>query len=230
MRIKAIAGTIPWPVVGFHQRQDLVCIRDQAVIILVPHHNNGAALFLPRIGRVDSVNDVAQLQVSNIDERRVQSRLRASALEVEVALRAAVAAPVLIIALVRRNEGKRRHVAGSEVFIQTSLPLEPDDVLRSRFESVLHTAEVHERIMLRGVKLQKAAWDVARNSNVGEVAVAIGDVVGARRRQALLVALPRHALFGELVRDRFAHRVRGGIEAQSTVYVDLGTGSRTLIL
>src|SRR5437899_4450853 len=178
---------------------------------------------------MDRVNDVAQLQISNIDERRVQSCLRAVGLEVKVALRATIASPVLIIALVWRDEGKRRHLAGREVFIQTPFPLESDDVLGSRFEPVLHAAEIHKWVVLRGVELQKVARNVARNSDVGEVAVTISGVVGARRRQALLVALPRHAFVRELVRDRFTHGVPSGIDTQSTVDVDLGAGSRTLV-
>src|SRR4029077_14243483 len=150
-------------------------------------------------------------------------------LEVKIALRATITPPVLIIALVWCNEGKCRHPSGSEVFIQTSFSLESDDVLRSRFESALHAAEVHKWVVLRGVKLQKVARNVARNSNVGEVAVTIGGEVRTRRRQALLVTLPRHAFVRRLVRDRFPHCVSSSIDTQRAVDVDLGTWSRTLV-
>ena len=54
--------------------------------------------------------------------------LRAVVVLIEVAERTGVTAPMLIVALIRRDEGEVRHVAGAEVLIQAAGTVKSDDV------------------------------------------------------------------------------------------------------
>src|SRR5207302_5118438 len=87
-------------IIGIDDCDDLVGCGCEAVVVLVPHHDNRASSAVPYRRPMDGVHQRAQRDITEVDQRRVQSTLRAIVIGVEIALRTAVAAPVLVVALV----------------------------------------------------------------------------------------------------------------------------------
>src|SRR5208282_181637 len=98
--------------------------------------------------------------------------------------------PVLIVALIRRDEGVCRNSAGLQVRIKTTRTIKANNVsqIASRLDALLDAAEVGERIVLDCVKVDQVAGCQRRTENrhdhakirvIREVAVAIVYVIGA---------------------------------------------------
>ena len=125
-----------------------------AVIVFVPQNHDGAAAFLPYRRGFDGSHDALNGQIALQDQRRIETGLRAIVIRIKVAKSRAVAAAVLVIALVRGNERKIRHVACLEIRIQSVLSLEGDDLIKAKpaFTTLLHGGEVRKRIVLHRIQ------------------------------------------------------------------------------
>jgi hypothetical protein len=155
---------------------------------------------------MDSADDDVKGLVAETNEGGVEAVLCAVVVGVEVALRTGVAAAMLVITLIGSDEGVGRHIARAEVSQKTIRARKTDDATELTF---LNAAEIDEGIVLGGIELDESLLftrDGARNvALVGEEAVREVDLVGTRRRQTLLVALPGLVRFGQLVGDSFAN-------------------------
>src|ERR1035441_5311970 len=102
---------------------------------------------------------------------------------------------MLVMALVRGNEGKVREMTAGQVGIQAA---ETFNVLQAvlRVAAGLDVGEVCEGIVLDRVEVRHARRCL---SQVGEESVAVIDTVSAGGGQVLLITLPAHAGFNKLV-------------------------------
>src|SRR5271166_96451 len=122
---------------------------------------------------------------------------------------------MLVVALVGRDEGKRRNLAGGQIAVEG---IEAHHVVKAaaRFQTLLNAGEVHKWIVLGRVQRNDVARSQGRGESwldrgeirqVREVTVADVDSVGASGRQALLVAFPSATRLCQLIGNRFAHGV-----------------------
>src|SRR5215471_7342202 len=80
------AGRAAWREVRFHSGEHMILVGSDAVVVFVPDHDDGIMPLAPYRRSMYGVNDVAELQITDVDEGRVQSLLCAVVFEVEVAL------------------------------------------------------------------------------------------------------------------------------------------------
>ncbi len=92
------------PIIRVHDRQHLVDIRSEAVVVLVPYYDNSTATRFPRGRTVDRMHNVPQRDIPEVDQGGVKPGLGTVVVRIEVALRAGIGASVLVIALVGHDE------------------------------------------------------------------------------------------------------------------------------
>src|ERR1700730_11284140 len=138
---------------------------------------------------------------------------------------------MLVVALVRSDEGVGRNVTGGEVGEESGGAIEGNGVLEGvpGVVTFLHVLEVGEGVVLDGVEKGDAGGgkgrvqsrgDLGEVGQVREVAVAVVDEVSTGDREALLVALVGLAGCNELVGDGLAYDVgvgRVGLDAVGIV-------------
>src|SRR5882762_6488031 len=138
--------------------------------------------------------------VAQENEGGVQSGLRTVGKRIEIAECAGIAATVLIVALVRSDEGVRGHVSGSEVAVQSMVAFEADGVTQAqRACAFLNALEVDEGVVLDGIEGDEVGlrewrielWiDQREVGGAGEEAIAVVHAVRALGRQAFLIRFP----------------------------------------
>src|SRR5262249_45397488 len=140
-----------------YDQQDLVRDRRRTVVVLIPQYDDGVPAFLPGWRLMDGADESSQHQVALIDQRRIEMGLRAIVVRIEVARGASIAASVLIVTLIGRDERKRRDSSSGKVVEQSVRALKADDVLETvpRIVALLHVSEIHKRVVLRGVQLHE---------------------------------------------------------------------------
>src|SRR5579871_6144213 len=150
---------------------------------------------------MDGGDEGAQREVANVDQRRVQAGHGAIVNGIESALRAAIAAAMLVMALVRGNKRQIGNSAGSEVVIEPAAAFKADDVRQTvaGIIPLLHALEIDKRIVFRGIEFEQAADGGGRGIDIGEIAIAVINAVRSGGRQAFLVALPTAMILHELV-------------------------------
>ena len=155
------------------------------------------------------------VQVALEDQRGIEAGLRAGRRRIEVAGRAGVAAPVLVVALVGCDEGERGHVPEARSSKRPCEPSKPTMLSRRVVvpPAFLNALEVDEGVVLDRVEVDQGLLSRrGAGSEIGvhvrEEAVAVVDVVGAGGRQALLVALPAQAPFERAGRRWSCRRCR----------------------
>jgi len=98
-------------VVGINDEENLIGGGRHAVVIFVPENHDGIAAVVPDGGAMDGLHDVAQSQVADVHQCGVEADQRSIVVGVEVALRAAVGAAMLIGALIGRDKREVGHMA-----------------------------------------------------------------------------------------------------------------------
>ena len=148
-----------WSVVCIHDCQNLIQVGGETVVVFIPDGDDCIAALFPRRGTVDRRHQGPQGQIADVNQGGIQASLRAIGNRIKGALRATVAASVLVIALVRRDKRQVRNVTGSQIIVEAALAFEADNVGQAivRVVSVLDTLEIHERVVFRGVEFEKAA-------------------------------------------------------------------------
>src|SRR5579864_3859975 len=174
---------------------------------------------------MNCLHEISQREVTNVNQARIQSLLRSIIVGVKAASGPAVATPVLVVTLIGRNKREPRYMARSEIFEQAMCSLESYNIGQAQsgaFTTLLHTSKVHKRVVLGGVQFQQTGQSGRHGIDVGivsEKAVAVSDIIGAGRRQALLIAFPAMPLSRQLICDRLASHV-GCRRNQTPVDVD----------
>src|SRR5271157_4879257 len=214
MRIELAAGHAVGSVVCIHDDQNLIEVGYETVVVFIPQDHDRIASLPPRWRSVDRRHDRYQRKVPDVNQGGVQARLRAIGDGIKGALRAAVAASVLVVALIRGNEREVRYVTGSEVIIKAAPPFEADHVGQTvvRVMAFLHTLEVHEGIVFSGIQLEKgrsATESIGRGRDICEVAVTVSNPISSGRGQALLIALPAAVVFCQLISNHLANGAGG---------------------
>ena len=76
-----------------------------AVVVLIPDDHNRVVAFFPGWRFMDGVHQRLDRHIAAIHRRWIKPSLRPVIVWVEIAKRASVAAAVLVVALIRRDEG-----------------------------------------------------------------------------------------------------------------------------
>ena len=115
--------------------------------------------FAPCGGSLDGGDDSLNGLIAEKDRRWIQSSLAAVVVGIEVAECSSVAPAVLIVALVGRDEGKIREVAGSQIAIQSGCAIEGEHLIQAQhgIRAFLNSRKVNERIVLDRVQLHNVA-------------------------------------------------------------------------
>src|ERR1017187_8438313 len=108
MRIPHVTMNSTDAVVGVDDQHDLIGVRRVAVVVLVPDDDNCIPPLAPRRRGLDGADQVPKCQVTAVNERRVQPLLAAVVFRVVAAETAGATAAVLVVALARPPERKRR--------------------------------------------------------------------------------------------------------------------------
>src|ERR1039458_5139857 len=146
-------------VVGHNDHWHLILVRIQAIVVFVPQHDDRVVAIRPGRRVLDRHHKFLNFHITALDQGWIQAGLRAIIVRVIVAERAGIAASVLVVALVRRNEGERRYLAGAEIGVQTLGSVKADDLCQAQtfVQPLLNTLEIDERIMLAGIKIGQIA-------------------------------------------------------------------------
>src|ERR1700730_3621463 len=187
--IKLPALQLVEAVIGIHDGHYTVHIRRQAVVVFVPHHDDGVVASSSRWGAVNRVYEFQHGLIAEENQGRVEAGLRAVGVGIVIAEGSGVAAPVLVIALVRDNKGQVRQFAGSEIGPNAVSAVKANDlgVADERVRSLLYVLEVNERVVLRRVQPNNVGLrerrvqlrvDLGEISVVGKFAVAVIHRVG----------------------------------------------------
>src|ERR1700741_1115027 len=143
---------------------------------------------------MDCLHEVSQREIAHVNQAGIKSLLCSIIVGIKAASRPAVAAPVLVIALVRRNKRELWHMARSEGFEQAMRTLESYNIGQAQpgtFTTLLYTSKVDKRVVLGSVQFQQSGQSRRHGIDVGivgEEAVAVTDVICTGRRQAFLIA------------------------------------------
>src|SRR6267142_2165530 len=148
----AIAAQAMRPKIGINDGKHLIGAGSNAVIILVPQHDNRGPTLIPDSRCLDGANQYAQGLIADGDQRGIEANLGPIIVGVEVALRATVAATMLVVALIRRNKGIGRNVAGGQIGVESVCALEAGDAVKMAF---LHAAEIYEGVVLCSVQFNE---------------------------------------------------------------------------
>src|SRR5713101_8936000 len=177
--VEAVALQAVGAEVGVHGEQDLVGCRNNAVVVFIPEQDDGIVAFAPDGRVVDGGDDGLNRLIALVDERGVEADESAVAGGVEVAGGSGVAAAVLVVALVRGDEGKGGDVAGAEVGEEAMGAGKANHVFQivPGIQTFLNALKVGKGIVLagnvgiRGDGLNAINVDVARRpgSFVGEI-------------------------------------------------------------
>src|SRR5215472_19146548 len=111
------------------------------------------------------MDNLLERLIAKDNQRRVQARLRAVVVWIEVAERRAIAAAVLIIALVGNDERECRHSSAPQISPQSAGAIECSYLSKAhhRIRSLLHALEINERIVFRGIELHDVAFGQRRS-------------------------------------------------------------------
>src|SRR5215831_5325498 len=88
--------------VGIHNHEHLV--EGHGIVVFVPHHDNGVVALVPDLGILNGRYDPLYRDIAEQDICFIQTGLRAVVVCIKVAERAGIAASMLVIALIWRNE------------------------------------------------------------------------------------------------------------------------------
>ncbi len=141
-----------------------------AIVVLVPHDHDCVVATAPGLRGLDARDDPVQRVIRLRRQAGVEAHLRAvgqtaerlGAL-VELTEPIAIAATVLVVALIRDDEGERRYVARGEIGIQAVRAVEAHGVAQAVAgeEAFLDAAKVGERIVLHCVLVHEGAARLA---------------------------------------------------------------------
>jgi hypothetical protein len=156
MCVKSSALDVTRTIVRVDDQQDIVeDIRHDRVIVFIPNDDDGVAALFPERRLVNAFHDLFDSRVAATKQGGVEAGLPAVVCRVIGANSGVIAAAVLIVALVGRNEGEVRRRSGTKVDVKTARSIEPYDAREAEvwILSFLNALEIGERIMLHGIKL-----------------------------------------------------------------------------
>src|SRR5215469_10829532 len=128
MCIVLIAAYAVPSVIGVHDQQHLIQVGHETVVVFIPPYDDCVAALLPSWRAVDRRDDGSERKVADVNQSGVQAGLRAIVNRIKRALRTAVTASVLIVALVRNNNRQVRKAAGSQIVPKPALAFEPHNI------------------------------------------------------------------------------------------------------
>src|SRR6266852_7843629 len=233
--VEAVALQAVGAEVGVHGEQDLVGCRNDAVIVFIPEQDDGVVAFAPDGRVVDGGDDSLNRLIALVDERGVEADESAVAGGVEVAGGSGVAAAVLVVALVRGDEGKGGDVAGAEVGEEAMGAGKANHVFQivPGIQTFLNALKVGKGIVLDGVEVNERLSFVGQRGQdfrvAGEEAVAVVDAIGAGGGQAFLIAFPAFAPGDQLVGDGLAGNVGIGRDRLDAINVDVSRRARSFV-
>ena len=171
MIIRFSADNSVAPMVSIYDQQHLV--RGCGVVVLVPHNHDGIVALIPGRRVLDRRHDPVYGNIALEDQSLVQACLRPIVILVEIAERAGVAASVLVIALVWRDEREIGNASRAEILEEAPGTLKSDDVAQTivRVAAFLDIAEIDEGIVFGGVEFDDIALRVTLASNRRDVYV-----------------------------------------------------------
>src|SRR5581483_6831433 len=108
MVVEDIALQLVETVIGVYDGRHLVDDRLNGIVILIPDYDDGVPASPPRRRGVNGIYDLLHRLVSQRDQRRIQPILGSIVVWIVLAECRAIAAPVLIVALVRHDVRQRR--------------------------------------------------------------------------------------------------------------------------
>src|SRR5579859_6493528 len=200
-------------IIGIHNQHDLIHIGHKAVVVFIPENNDRVAAISPGRRRMNRLDQVAQREVTHVNQRWVQSGLAAVVVRIKIAGGAGIATSMLVIALIGSDKRELGRATGVEVLKQTMRPFEANDMLQADrgLLAFLHTAEVDERIVFGCVELDETLRFAGGHRIdvrvIGEKAITETDRIGSGGRQAFLIALPVAPLGSQLVCDSLADQL-----------------------
>lgn len=192
--VQHVAGDAGWGIAGVDNGDDLV--GQAAVVVFVPNGHDDVVAFFPHLRGLDAGDERLDRRVALRDVVGID---RASGADFSAA------ATVHVVALVGDDEGKVRNAVVGQVDVEL---VQVYSVLQAVVGVLpgLNAREVDEWIVLDGVKVGHARCGF---SEIGKKAVAVVDAVCAVGGKALLIALPAHVHFIQLIGDAHADGLCG---------------------
>src|ERR1700722_13694892 len=194
MGVPDVARLALCAVVLIDRQHDPISLRRMKVVVFVPHQDDrGPAPVVPAGGGVDRADDALNRLIAGLHQSRIKTALCAVIVWIEVAESSAVGTAMLIVALVRDDEGQAWNVPGAEI----SIELVKTDLFLQRCRC-LTALEIDEGVMFRSIKRDDVrggqGWlqdwlYLGKVGLVGIFPVADADAVRAGDRQAFLIAL-----------------------------------------
>src|SRR6202795_1646341 len=217
-------------VVGVHGQHHLVRGLRHAVVVFVPHDDDGVVAILPGGGLVNGGDEKLNRDVAAIHQSGVKAEQRAVVAGVRLADRAGIAATMLVVALVWRDERKCGNVTGTEIGEKAILALKIGHIVQAEIRvcALLNVLKIREGIVLDRVESHQVRLRLAfprksggKVGEIGKKAVGSVDAIGSGGRQAFLIALPGAARRNELVGDGLADGIGIRYVEKRAVDVDI---------